>query len=155
MKILVLSDSHFVSLNDFDTLFKNCKDIEKYTSEIVFMHRLDIPSVMDMTDLPCRILTDAMDKNELIKILGYPGVKGISGMYVSQPELDIAGFKLECEANGIEMATFESVMDFGEFKLNEQGLLPVIVQHYKIIFTYSFILSYLISFGIIIIYHIC
>ena len=55
-----------VSLNDFDTLFKNCKDIETYTSEIVFMHRLDIPSVMDMTDLPCVILTDAMDKTELI-----------------------------------------------------------------------------------------
>ena len=28
------------------------------------MHRLDIPSVMDMTDLPCVILTDAMDKKE-------------------------------------------------------------------------------------------
>ena len=29
------------------------------------------------------------------------------------------------------MTSFESIMDFSQFKLNEQGLLPVIVQHYK------------------------
>lgn len=120
-----------VSLNDFDTLFKNCKEIEECTSEIVFMHRLDIPSVMDMTDIPCVILTDAMDKAELINILKYPGIKGVTGKYVSQPVLDIAEFKLECESEGIEMTTFESIMNFSDFKLNEQGLLPVIVQHYK------------------------
>ena len=29
------------------------------------------------------------------------------------------------------MASFESLVDFDEFKLNDAGLLPVIVQHYK------------------------
>ena len=120
-----------VSLNDFDTLFKHQKAIEEYTSEIVFMHRLDLPSVHDVTDIPCVILTDAMEKNELINILKFPGVKGISGKYVSQQKLDIATLKMECEEEGIEMTTFESIMDFSSFKLNEQGLLPVIVQHYK------------------------
>ena len=124
-------DNVAVSLNDFDTLFKQRKAIEEYTSEIVFMHRLDIPSVMDVTDIPCVILTDAMDKKELLNILKFSGVKGISGRFVSQPELDIAELKLECEEEGIFMTTFESIMDFSSFKLNEKGLLPVIVQHYK------------------------
>ena len=124
-------DKVAVSLNDFDTLFKQRKAIEEYTSEIVFMHRLDIPSVMDVTDIPCVILTDAMDKKELLNILKFSGVKGISGRFVSQPELDIAELKLECEEEGISMTTFESIMDFSSFKLNEKGLLPVIVQHYK------------------------
>ena len=29
------------------------------------------------------------------------------------------------------MTSFESILDFSQFKLNEQGLIPVVVQHYK------------------------
>ncbi len=29
------------------------------------------------------------------------------------------------------MTSFESLMDFSEFKLNSDGLLPVVTQHYK------------------------
>ena len=29
------------------------------------------------------------------------------------------------------MTSFESIMEFSQFKTNEQGLIPVIVQHYK------------------------
>ena len=32
---------------------------------------------------------------------------------------------------GIKMTSFESMMDFSEFKLNSDGLIPVIVQDYK------------------------
>ena len=38
-----------VSLNDFDTLFKQQHLIEQYSSEIVFMHRLDLNSVVNLT----------------------------------------------------------------------------------------------------------
>ena len=29
------------------------------------------------------------------------------------------------------MTSFESMMEFSQFKTNDQGLIPVIVQHYK------------------------
>ena len=29
------------------------------------------------------------------------------------------------------MTSFESIMEFSEFKLNENGLIPVVVQDYK------------------------
>ena len=45
--------------------------------------------------------------------------------------MDFVTFKEECKQEGIKMTSFESIMDFSQFKLNEQGLLPVIVQHYK------------------------
>lgn len=120
-----------VSLNDFDALFKHQQIIEDFTSEIIFMHRLDLNSVMNVTDIPCVILTDTEEKPELFKILKCPGVKGLSGKYISQSNMDFVTFKEECKQEGIKMASFESIMDFSQFKLNEQGLLPVIVQHYK------------------------
>lgn len=120
-----------VSLNDFDALFKHQQIIEDFTSEIIFMHRLDLNSVMNVTDIPCVILADTEEKPELFKILKCPGVKGLSGKYISQSNMDFVTFKEECKQEGIKMTSFESIMDFSQFKLNEQGLLPVIVQHYK------------------------
>ena len=38
----------------------------------------------------------------------------------------ISAWKME-----IRMTTFESLMDFGEFKLNSDGLIPVVTQDYK------------------------
>ena len=96
-----------VSLNDFDALFKHQHLIQDYSSEIVFMHRLDLNSIMNVTDVPCVIITDTEEESELFKILKCPGVRGI------------------------KMTSFESMMEFSQFKTNDQGLIPVIVQHYK------------------------
>lgn len=120
-----------VSLNDFDALFKHQHVIQEYCSEIIFMHRLDLNSVANVTDIPCVIVTDTMDVPELLKILQSSGVRGLSGRFVSQPDMDFPGFKEQCEQKGIQMTSFESKIEFSEFKTNEQGLIPVIVQHYK------------------------
>lgn len=120
-----------ISLNDFDALFKHQHLINDYSSEIVFMHRLDLDSVMNVTDIPCVIVTDTMEEPELFKILKCPGVKGLSGKYVSQTDMEFVSFKEKCQEEKIQMTSFESMMEFSQFKTNEQGMLPVIVQHYK------------------------
>ena len=120
-----------VSLNDFDALFKQQHLIEEYSTEIIFMHRLDLNSVMNVTEIPCVVLTDTMEQSEILRILKSDGVKGVSGMFISRPEMDFSAFKEICAKEGIQMTSFESLMDFSEFKLNSDGLIPVIVQDYK------------------------
>lgn len=120
-----------VSLNDFDALFKHQHIIQDCAGELVFMHRLDLNSVMNVTDLPCVIVTDAMEEEELVRILKCPGVWGLSGKYISRPEMNFASFKERCNEENIMMTAFESMMEFSQFKTDEKGLLPVIVQHYK------------------------
>lgn len=120
-----------VSLNDFDKLFKQQRLIEEYASEILFMHRPDLDSVMNITNLPTIILTDVMEKPEVFRILKNAGIMGISGKFVSQKEFSLSLFKEECGQQGIDMTTFECNIDFGEFKVNTDGLIPVIAQNYK------------------------
>ena len=120
-----------VSLNDFDALFKQQHLIEEFSTEIVFMHRLDLASVMNVTELPCVVLTDTMEQSEILRILKCSGVKGVSGMFISSLNMDFNEFKEICADAGIQMTSFESMMDFSEFKLNSDGLIPVIVQEYK------------------------
>ncbi|MCI9421701.1 MAG: bifunctional phosphoribosyl-AMP cyclohydrolase/phosphoribosyl-ATP diphosphatase HisIE [Dorea sp.] len=120
-----------VSLNDFDSLFKHQHVIQEYCSEIIFMHRLDLNSVANITNIPCVVVTDTMEREELFKILKSSGVRGLSGQFISHPDMDFNQFKEQCEQREIRMTSFESMIEFSEFKTNEQGLIPVIVQHYK------------------------
>ena len=120
-----------VSLNDFDALFKHQHAVHEYTSEIIFMHRLDLNSVINVTDTPCVVVTDTMEETELFKILRSDGVKGLSGKYLSQQDMDYVKFKETCTEEGIKMTSFESMMEFSQFKTDDKGLIPVIVQHYK------------------------
>ncbi|HIZ81337.1 MAG TPA: bifunctional phosphoribosyl-AMP cyclohydrolase/phosphoribosyl-ATP diphosphatase HisIE [Candidatus Mediterraneibacter pullistercoris] len=120
-----------VSLNDFDALFKQQHIIEEYSTEIVFMHRLDLDSVMNITKLPCVVLTDTMEQSEILRILKCDGIKGVSGLFISSLNMDFNEFKEICADAGIKMTSFESILDFSEFKLNSDGLIPVIVQEHK------------------------
>ena len=86
---------------------------------------------MNITDIPSVVLTDAMEEEEILQILKCPGIKGVSGKFISQPDLDFAEFKKKCSQENIKMTSFESIMEFTEFKLNSDGLIPVIVQNYK------------------------
>ena len=119
------------SLNDFDTLFKHQHLIEQNSSEIIFMHRLDLNSVMTLTEIPYVIVTDTMEESEIFRNLKSPGARGISGKFVSNEEMDYHKFKELCRDRGIQMTSFESVLDFSNFKLNSDGLIPVVAQNYK------------------------
>lgn len=124
-------DKIAVSLNDFDRLYKSQHLITEYASEIIFMHRPDLDSVTNTTNLPTVILTDVLEEKEVFRILKKDGIEGISGRFVSQTELKLQEFKEKCEEQGIQMTSFASMMNFSEFKLNSEGLIPVIVQNYK------------------------
>jgi len=120
-----------VSLDDFDTLFKQRGSIETYANEIIFMHRPDLSSVANSTELPTIILTDVLEESEILRILKCEGIKGVSGKFVSRTDFDILAFKTACAKENIRMSFLESKIEFSEFKLNADGLIPVIVQHYK------------------------
>lgn len=120
-----------VSMNDFDQLFKQQHLISDNSSELVFMHRLDLASVENITEIPCVVVTDTMDQTEILRILKSKGVKGVSGKFISQQEMNFDRFKNTCAEEGIQMTSFESMMEFAELKLNSDGLIPVIVQDYK------------------------
>ncbi len=70
-----------VSLNDFDTLFKQQKRILENCDQILFMHRMDLVSVMNVTDIPCVILTDTMEESEIFRLLHSTSVKGVAGKF--------------------------------------------------------------------------
>lgn len=64
-------------------------------------------------------------------ILSKEYVGGITGSSVSISDLDFMALKTELTGLGVVMNTFESSISFDEFKTDNKGLIPVIVQDYK------------------------
>lgn len=58
-------------------------------------------------------------------------VVGVTGSSVNLAEYDFMKTKSDLSKAGINMNTFESSIPFNEFKLNSDGLIPVVVQDYK------------------------
>lgn len=64
-------------------------------------------------------------------IIAKDNICGIAGSFLSALNYDFMKKKQELVSMGIPMNTFESSIPFSEFKLNSDGLIPVVVQDYK------------------------
>lgn len=120
-----------VSADNFNVLHELRELVESYTSEIIYMQGKEKELDADMVSVPMVVVTDVNQKRAVIEALKSPEIKGVSGMFVNDLTLDLVSFKGECSKEGIQMTLLESKMEFSEFKLNSDGLIPVIVQHYK------------------------
>lgn len=56
--------------------------------------------------------------------------RGISAIAFSEADFDYMSLKAELKGKGVEVNTFSSSIPFSEFKLNADGLIPVVVQDY-------------------------
>ncbi len=104
--------------------------IEAYAGSVLALDTVQ-DSIAEVSSIPVILHTDESKKEKLVELMKSPAVGGLSGSYISAADTDILLFKEECRALGIDVNTFESSISWSEFKLNGEGLIPVIVQDYK------------------------
>ena len=75
------------------------------------------------------VIRDGLIRNDLAEIFGYENVPAVLTNYFE--DKDIYKAKRSLKKQGIDVEVFESLIDFSEFKLAENGLIPVIVQDYR------------------------
>lgn len=75
------------------------------------------------------LIRDGLIRNDLAELLSYENVQAVMTNYFE--EKDIFKAKRSLKKQGIEIEVFESLIDFSDFKLQENGLIPVIVQDYR------------------------
>ncbi|MEH2942389.1 bifunctional phosphoribosyl-AMP cyclohydrolase/phosphoribosyl-ATP diphosphatase HisIE [Lachnospiraceae bacterium KK002] len=120
-----------ISMENVDLMFKHKKEVEEHVHKLVVLNETIIESLENITNLPFSVLVEGYDKEHWVEILKKDCVTGIGGGYVSNPDTYITELKQTLAAEGIETKKFESSMEWSEFKLNSDGLLPVIVQDYR------------------------
>ncbi len=75
------------------------------------------------------LVRDGLVRNDLSELLSYENVSMVLTNYFE--EKDIYKAKRSLKKQGIDVDVFESLIDFSDFKLMENGLIPVVVQDYR------------------------
>lgn len=75
------------------------------------------------------LIRDSLAANDIESLLEPANVLGITTNYFKNKDMFKA--KQALKARNIEVNTFDSSIGFSEFKLNSDGLIPVVVQEYK------------------------
>lgn len=91
---------------------------------------LSAQSTEKITNSPLPIvIRDSLVRNDIYNLISISNVTGIATNFFESKDLMKAKHALKEE--GIKVNVFESKMPFSDFKLDPQGLIPVITQDYK------------------------
>ena len=119
-----------ISISSLNEFTDNQKLIEEYADELLALDTIQ-DAVESCSNIKVILHTEA-GKAELLKeLLRKNSVHALSGAYISSPDIQLLDFKEDCKNSGIPVVTFESAISWSEFKLNSDGLIPVVVQDYK------------------------
>lgn len=123
-----------VCVRNEETLKRHREKIERFASEIVYF--VTEGSEPDFTKICTKqtilpVFMREKSEEEIWNYLRTEQIEGICCKNISVEETDFMKLKYHAKEEGICVNTFESNMKFEEFKLNGDGLIPVIVQDYK------------------------
>ena len=124
-------DKLLISMENVDLMFKHREEAEAYVHKLVVLNPLIIDALENITGLPYSVIIQGYEKERWVEILRKECVTGIGGEYISRFDTDVTAIKRSLAAEGIETKKFESSMEWPQFKLGSDGLLPVIVQDYR------------------------
>lgn len=120
-----------VSYNDPEILKANKELLEKYVSSMVLMNPHQIRETMAVTDLPFFVQINQIALNKLMEIFAYESVLGVTGNTINDNIREILSLKELCKENNIPVETLKAAYKWSDFKLNNDGMVPVVVQDYR------------------------
>ena len=124
-------DRMIVSVKNIDFLFKHKDELDEYFHEMIVLDPSMMDGVENITNLPYVVQYDNYDKDALVDVLKRENVRGICGAFINDTRTDIMKLKTEFAASGIRMDNFAPALKWSDFKLNSDGMVPVVVQDYR------------------------
>lgn len=117
--------------NSADAVYGHKELIETYVSELILLNKAAIRESYFACSVPTIISLPEVSLDKLFEILGNASVSGITGNAVNDNAKEITAMKTMCKNNGISVHMTEPSFFWSDFKLNSDGLLPVVVQDHK------------------------
>lgn len=126
------SDRMALSIFNVDLFFKEKDSVQEYISELIVLDSKLAGTMGNVTDMPYSILTNDLSNEQIRDILASEEtIKGISCMSFVENPSNVQDIKKYLKSQGISADHLTTSMEWPEFKLNSDGLIPVIVQDYK------------------------
>lgn len=119
-----------VSIASADNITINKDLIEAYADELILIDEHALKNCLGASTLPIVTMLPDVSLDKLLATMELPHISGVCGNIINENIREIHALKQICKERGMRIHTFEAVMNFSEFKLDANGLLPVVVQDY-------------------------
>lgn len=124
-------DKIFVSFQDPELLKEHKELMETYVSSMILMNPHKIRETMEIFSLPFLVQIRQIALNKLLEIFAYEKVCGVTGNTINDNIKEILNLKELCKENHIPVESLKAAYKWSDFKLNNDGMIPVIVQDYR------------------------
>lgn len=124
-------DKIMVSFSQTSSLELNKDLLSKYVSGMILMDPHKIEDTILVSDLPFFVQIEQISLDRMLGVLKHNMVCGITGNSINDNIKEIVALKDLCKANNIPVKTIQAAFQWSDFKLNSDGLIPVIVQDYR------------------------
>lgn len=124
-------DKILVSFQDPELLKEHKELMETYVSSMILMNPHKIRETMEIFSLPFLVQIRQIALNKLLEIFAYEKVCGVTGNTINDNIKEILNLKELCKENHIPVESLKAAYKWSDFKLNNDGMIPVIVQDYR------------------------
>ena len=121
-----------LSVFNVDVFFKQKDEVEHHISELIVLDEKLAGTMSNVTDIPYTLLMENVTPEKIVRTFqSDENIQGIScSSFVEEPE-KVIELKKYLKSQGISADHLTSTMEWSSFKLNSDGLIPVIVQDYR------------------------
>ena len=124
-------DRILISVENVDFVFKHHETMKECIHEMLVLNRSVMDAIENLTEIPYVVWFDECDYEQIIEVLKRNHVRGIAGNFINDTSTDVMELKSQLSEEGIKMDNFAPALKWSDFKLNSDGLIPVIVQDYR------------------------
>ena len=125
------NDKILVSVKNVDFIFKHKEVIKEKIHEMLVMDTDLLDSIENLTNTQYIALCDDHNIDKMLDILKRNSSRGIYGRFLNNIATDVMELKSKLSVQGIKMDNFEPALKWSDFKLNSDGMVPVIAQDYR------------------------
>ena len=120
-----------VSVKNVDFIFKHKEVIKEKIHELLVMDAALLDSIDNLTDTQYVALCEENNQDCMLGILNRENSRGIYGSFLNDIDTNVMELKSSLSSRGIKMDNFEPALKWSDFRLNSDGMIPVITQDYR------------------------
>ncbi len=125
------NDKILVSVKNVDFIFKHKDVIKEKIHEMLVLNAELLDSIDNLTDTQYIALCTEKSIDAILDILRRPNSRGVYGSFLNDTDMNVMELKSKLSVRGIKMDNFEPELKWSDFKLNADGMVPVIAQDYR------------------------
>lgn len=120
-----------VSITNVDFIFKHKDVMKEKIHELLVMETKLLDSLENLTDTQYVALCEEPTIDAMLNILKRDNSRGVYGKFLNDVDRNVMELKSTLSMHGIKMDNFEPALKWSDFKLNAEGMVPVIAQDYR------------------------